>query len=61
MLDEFIQKKEQLEKVKENLMQAKQRAEIVYWQTIGRIAQLEEIIKMIELKKLQKDYDGSYN
>lgn len=55
MLDEFIQKKEQLEKVKENLMQAKQRAEIVYWQTIGRIAQLEEIIKMIELKKLQKE------
>lgn len=48
MLDKLIQQKEQLIKVAEKLLEAKQQAEIAYWQTQGRIAELEEIIKMMQ-------------
>lgn len=47
-LNELKQQKDKLIKTAENLASAKQQAEVAYWQTQGRIVQLEEIIKLLE-------------
>ena len=50
ILTKLNRQKDQLNKIAENFISAKQQAEVAYWQTQGRIVQLEEVIKMLEEK-----------
>ncbi len=53
MLEELKQQLKRLEATAVQLKESQERAKVAYWQTVGRIAQLEEIIEM--LKKAEED------
>jgi len=53
MLEELKQQLKRLEGTAVQLKESQEKAKVAYWQTIGRVAQLEEIIEM--LKKAEED------
>ncbi len=53
MLEELKQQLKRLEATAVQLKESQERAKVAYWQTVGRVAQLEEIIEM--LKKVEED------
>ena len=48
MLEELKQQLKRLEGTAMQLKESQETAKIAYWQTIGRIAQLEDVIKMLK-------------
>ena len=50
MLEELKQQLKRLEGTAVQLKESQEKAKIAYWQTIGRIAQLEDIIKTLKEK-----------
>ncbi len=48
MLEELKQQLKHLEGTAVQLKESQENARIAYWQTIGRIAQLEDMIKMLK-------------
>jgi len=48
MLEELKQQLKRLEGTAVQLKESQEKAKIAYWQTIGRIAQLEDVIKMLK-------------
>jgi|GEM_PF-2626232 len=48
MLEELKQQLKRLEATAMQLKESQENARIAYWQTIGRIAQLEDIIKTLK-------------
>jgi len=48
MLEELKQQLKRLEGTAMQLKESQEKAKIAYWQTIGRIAQLEDLIKMVK-------------
>jgi len=48
MLEQLKQQLKHLEGTAVQLKESQESAKIAYWQTIGRIAQLEDIIKMLK-------------
>ena len=48
MLEELKQQLKRLEGTAVQLKESQEKAKIAYWQTIGRIAQLEDIIKTLK-------------
>jgi len=48
MLEELKQQLKRLEATAVQLKESQEKAKIAYWQTVGRVAQLEEIIAMLE-------------
>ncbi|MBU4361026.1 hypothetical protein KKA66_04250 [Patescibacteria group bacterium] len=48
MLEELKQQVRRLEGTAVQLKESQEKAKIAYWQTIGRIAQLEDVIKMLK-------------
>ena len=48
MLEELKQQLKRLEGTAMQLKESQEKAKIAYWQTVGRIAQLEEIIEMLK-------------
>ncbi len=55
MLEELKQQVRRLEGTAVQLKESQEKARIAYWQTLGRIAQLEETIKMLEEEKSNKN------
>jgi len=53
MLEELKQQLRRLEATAVQLKESQEKAKMAYWQTVGRVAQLEEIIEM--LKKAEED------
>jgi len=53
MLEELKQQLKRLEATSTQLKESQEKMKIAYWQTVGRVAQLEEIIEM--LKKAEED------
>ena len=51
MLEELKQQVKRLEGTAMQLKESQEKAKIAYWQTIGRIAQLEDVIKMLKEEK----------
>ena len=51
MLEELKQQLKRLEGTAMQLKESQETAKIAYWQTIGRIAQLEDIIKILKEEK----------
>ena len=58
MLEELKQQVKRLEGTAMQLKESQEKAKIAYWQTIGRIAQLEDIIKMLK-DESAKNKDGN--
>ena len=54
MLEKLKQQAKQLEATAMQLKESQEKARIAYWQTLGRIAQLEETIKMLKEEKAKK-------
>lgn len=48
MLEELKQQLRRLEATAVQLKESQEKAKIAYWQTVGRIAQLEEIIEILK-------------
>lgn len=48
MLEELKQQVKRLEGTAMQLKESQKKAKIAYWQTIGRIAQLEDVIRMLK-------------
>lgn len=48
MLEELKQQLKRLEATAMQLKESQEKTKIAYWQTIGRIAQLEEIIEILK-------------
>ena len=48
MLEDLKQQLKRLESTAVQLKESQEKAKIAYWQTIGRIAQLEDIIKTLK-------------
>ena len=48
MLEELKQQLRRLEATAIQLKESQEKAKIAYWQTVGRIAQLEEIIEILK-------------
>lgn len=48
MLEELKQQLKRLEATAVQLKESQEKAKIAYWQTVGRVAQLEEIIGMLK-------------
>ena len=48
MLEELKKQLKQLEVTAAQLKESQEKAKIAYWQTVGRMAQLEEVIVMLE-------------
>ena len=48
MLEELKQQLRRLEATAIQLKESQEKAKIAYWQTVGRIAQLEEVIEMLK-------------
>jgi predicted nuclease with TOPRIM domain len=48
MLEELKQQLKRLEVTATQLKESQEKAKMAYWQTVGRVAQLEEIIGMLE-------------
>ncbi|OIO36787.1 MAG: hypothetical protein AUJ74_00690 [Candidatus Omnitrophica bacterium CG1_02_44_16] len=48
MLEELKQQLKRLEGTAMQLKESQEKAKIAYWQTVGRIAQLEEVIEMLK-------------
>ncbi|MDD5108289.1 MAG: hypothetical protein PHC29_02085 [Candidatus Omnitrophica bacterium] len=53
MLEELKQQLKRLEGTAVQLKESQEKAKVAYWQTVGRVAQLEEIIEI--LKKVEED------
>ena len=53
MLEELKQQLKRLEATAVQLKESQEKAKVAYWQTVGRVAQLEEIIEI--LKKVEED------
>ena len=51
MLEELKQQVKRLEGTAMQLKESQEKAKIAYWQTIGRIAQLEDVTKMLKEEK----------
>ena len=58
MLEELKQQVKRLEGTAMQLKESQEKAKIAYWQTIGRIAQLEDIIKTLK-EESAKNKDGN--
>ncbi|MFA5104803.1 MAG: hypothetical protein WC527_06470 [Candidatus Margulisiibacteriota bacterium] len=58
MLEELKQQLKRLEGTAVQLKESQEKAKIAYWQTIGRIAQLEDIIKTLK-EEAAKNKDGN--
>ena len=58
MLEELKQELKRLESTAMQLKESQEKAKIAYWQTIGRIAQLEDIIKTLK-EESTKNKDGN--
>jgi hypothetical protein len=58
MLEELKQQLKRLEGTAMQLKESQEKAKIAYWQTIGRIAQLEDIIKTLK-EEAAKNKDGN--
>ena len=58
MLEELKQQLKRLEGTAVQLKESQEKAKIAYWQTIGRIAQLEETIKTLK-EEAAKNKDGN--
>ena len=58
MLEELKQELKRLESTAMQLKESQEKAKIAYWQTIGRIAQLEDIIKTLK-EESAKNKDGN--
>jgi len=58
MLEELKQQLKRLEGTAVQLKESQEKAKIAYWQTIGRIAQLEDIIKTLK-EESAKNKDGN--
>jgi len=58
MLEELKQQLKRLEGTAVQLKESREKAKIAYWQTIGRIAQLEDIIKTLK-DESAKNKDGN--
>jgi hypothetical protein len=58
MLEELKQQLKRLEGTAVQLKESQEKAKIAYWQTIGRIAQLEDIIKTLK-EKSAKNKEGN--
>jgi len=54
MLEELKQQFRHLEATAAQLKESQEKAKIAYYQTVGRIAQLEEIIAMLEKEAKDK-------
>jgi predicted nuclease with TOPRIM domain len=48
MLEELRQQLKRLEGTAMQLKESQEKAKIAYWQTVGRIAQLEDIIELLK-------------
>lgn len=48
MLEELKQQLKHLEATAVQLKESQEKAKIAYWQTVGRIAQLEEVIAALQ-------------
>lgn len=48
MLEELKQQLKRLEATAVQLKESQEKAKIAYWQTVGRIAQLEEVIVALQ-------------
>ena len=48
MLEELKQQVKRLEGTAMQLKESQEKAKIAYWQAVGRIAQLEEVIEMLK-------------
>ncbi len=48
MLEELKQQLKRLEGTAIQLKESQEKAKIAYWQAVGRIAQLEEVIEMLK-------------
>lgn len=59
MLEELRQQLKRLEATAMQLKESQEKAKIAYYQTVGRIAQLEEIIEMV--KQAEKAKAGEDN
>ena len=58
MLEELKQQLKRLEGTAVQLKESQEKAKIAYWQTVGRIAQLEDIIKTLK-EKSAKNKEGN--
>lgn len=62
MLEQLKQQLKHLEGTAMQLKESQETAKIAYWQTVGRIAQLEEIIELLKQEaaknKLENQGDG---
>jgi len=58
MLEELKQQVKRLEGTAMQLKESQEKAKIAYWQTIGRIAQLEDVIKMLKEEKAKNKETG---
>ena len=62
MLEELRQQLKRLEGTAMQLKESQEKAKIAYWQTVGRVAQLEEIIEMLKQEtaknKVETQGDG---
>ena len=54
MLEELKLQLKQLEDTATQLKESQEKAKIAYWQTVGRIAQLEDVIKMLKEEQAKK-------
>ena len=58
MLEELKQQVRRLEGTAVQLKESQEKAKIAYWQTIGRIAQLEDVIKMLKEERTKNKVEN---
>jgi len=58
MLEELKQQLKRLEGTAIQLKESQEKAKIAYWQAVGRIAQLEEVIEMLKQEAEKNKIDG---
>mgnify|MGYP001766894815 CR=1 FL=1 len=58
MLEELKQQLKRLEGTAMQLKESQEKAKIAYWQTVGRIAQLEEVIEILKQEAGKNKIEG---
>jgi len=58
MLEELKQQLKRLEATAMQLKESQEKAKIAYWQAVGRIAQLEEVIEMLKQEAGKNKIEG---
>ena len=58
MLEELKQQLKRLEDTAMQLKESQEKAKIAYWQTVGRIAQLEEVIEILKQEAGKNKIEG---